>query len=136
MFLCTIEDGRGVLPDSRRERLGGTTVVAPLVVEAWTLVVAGMTRVVLFRITAPMPPYTVRGHACPICGGGCRGGSPRGSQLRSRASRVPRARQKYAEGVRCSCAYVAGVERGGDCSHQARCARGLAARSGEAGIIC
>jgi hypothetical protein len=23
MFLCTIEDGRGVLPDSRRERLGG-----------------------------------------------------------------------------------------------------------------
>jgi hypothetical protein len=116
MFLCTIEDGRGVLPDSRRERLGGTVVIAPVVAEAWTPVVAGMTGVVSFRTMAPMPSYTARGRAHPICGGGCCGGGPRGSQLRLRALRVPRARQKYAEGVGRSHAYVAGVEQGRDYS--------------------
>jgi hypothetical protein len=121
MFLCTTEDGWGVLPNSRRERLGGTVVVAPVVVEAWTPVVAGMTGVVLFRTTAPMPPYTVRGRARPIRGCGCRGGGPRGSQLRPRVLRVPRARQKYAEGVERSHAYVAGVRQGGDCSRWGRC---------------
>jgi hypothetical protein len=123
MFLCTTEDGRGVLPNSRRERLGGTVVVAPIVVEAWTPIVAGMTGVLSFRTTAPMPPYTVRGRARLIRGGGCRGGGPRSSQLRPRALRVSRARQKYAEGVRHSHAYVTGV------------GRGLAAGSSEAEIV-
>jgi hypothetical protein len=75
MFLYTIKDGRGVLPDSHRERLGGTVVVAPIVVEAWALVVVGMTGVISFCTTAPMPLYTVCGHARPIRGGGCRGGA-------------------------------------------------------------
>jgi hypothetical protein len=44
-----------VLLDSRRERLGDTVVVTPVVVEAWTSVMAGMTGVVSFRTTAPMP---------------------------------------------------------------------------------
>jgi hypothetical protein len=109
MLLCTIEDGRGVLPDSRRETLGGTVVVAPVVVETWTQVVAGMTGVVSFHTTAPMHPYTVRDRVRPIRGGGCRGGGPRGSQLHPRVLRVPRARRKYAEGVGHSHAYVAGV---------------------------
>jgi hypothetical protein len=82
MFLCTIENGRRVLPDSRRERLGSAECVAPVVVKAWMPVVAGMIEVVSFRTTALMPPYTVCGHACPIRGGGCRGGSPRGFQPR------------------------------------------------------
>jgi hypothetical protein len=81
-----------VLPDSRREMLGGTAVVAPVVVEAWTPIVDGMTGFVSFRTTAPMPPYIVCGRACPIHGGGCRGGCPHDSQLSPRASRVPRAR--------------------------------------------
>jgi hypothetical protein len=79
MFLYTIEDGRGVLLDLCRERLDDTMVVAPVVVETWTPVVVGMTRVVSFRTMDPMPPYTIRGRACPIRGGGCRGGGPRGS---------------------------------------------------------
>jgi hypothetical protein len=118
MFLGTIEDGRCVLPDSRRERLGGTVVVAPVTVEVWMPVVVGMTGVISFRTTAPIPPYTVRGRARPIRGGGCRGGGPRGSQLRPRALHVPRARRKYAEGVGRSHAYVTGVGQGGDCSRR------------------
>jgi hypothetical protein len=55
-----------VLLDSRRERLCGIVVVAPIAVEAWTPVVVGMTGVISFRTTAPMPLYTVRGRACPI----------------------------------------------------------------------
>jgi hypothetical protein len=35
-----------VLPDLRRERLGGTVVVPPVVVGVWTPVMAGMTGVV------------------------------------------------------------------------------------------
>jgi hypothetical protein len=81
-----------VLPDSRRERLGGTVVVAPVVVEAWAPVVARVTGVVSFRTTTPMPPYTMRGRARPIRGGGCCGGGPCGSQLLLRALRIPRVR--------------------------------------------
>jgi uncharacterized C2H2 Zn-finger protein len=124
-----------VLLDSCRDRLGGIVVVAPVVVEVWTPVVARMTRVVLLRTTAPMPPYIVRGRARPIRGGGCCGRGPRGSQLCPRALRVPRARQKYAEGVGRSHAYVTGVGRGRNYSRWARYARGLAARSGEAEIV-
>jgi hypothetical protein len=109
MLLCTIKDGQGVLPDSRRERLGGTVVVAPVIVETWTQVMARMTGVILFCTTAPMPPYTMRGRVRPIRGGGCRSGDPCGSQLHPRALRVPRVRRKYAEGVRHSHAYVTGV---------------------------
>jgi hypothetical protein len=135
MFLCAIEDGRGVLLDSRRERLGGTVVVVPVVVEAWMPVVARMTGVVSFRTTAPMAMYTVHGRARPIHGGGCRGGGPCGSQLRLRALHVPRMRRKYAERVGRSHAYVIGVGRGGDHSRRARCARGLAPAWGEAEIV-
>jgi hypothetical protein len=95
------QEWRVVLPDSRRGRLGGTVVVAPVIVEAWMLVMAGVTGVVSFCTTAPMPPYTVRGHACTIHG---------------------HARQKYAKGVGRSHDYVAGVGRGEDCSRQGRCA--------------
>jgi hypothetical protein len=110
-------------------------VVAPVVVEVWTPVVAGLTGVISFCTTAPMPPYTVRGRACPIHGGGRHGRGPRGSQLRLRALPVPRPRRKYAEGVGCFHAYVAGVRRGRDCSRWARCTRGLAAGLGEADIV-
>jgi hypothetical protein len=105
-----------VLPDSRRERLGGIVVVAPIAIEVWTLVMVGMTGVVSFRTMAPMPPYTMLGRARPIRGGGCCGGGPRGSRLRPRALRVPQARQKYAKGVGRSHAYVVGVGQGEDCS--------------------
>jgi hypothetical protein len=76
--------------------------------------VAEKTGVVSFRTTAPMPPYTARGRACPIRGGGRRGGGPRGSQLRLRALHVPRARRKYVEGVGRFHAYVAGVGHSGE----------------------
>jgi hypothetical protein len=78
MFLYTIKDGRGVLPDSRRERereIRRHSGCCSVVVEAWTLVMTGMTGVVSFCTKAPMPLYTVRGHARPIRGGGCRGGA-------------------------------------------------------------
>jgi hypothetical protein len=105
-----------VLLDLRRERLGDTVVVAPIVVETWTQVVARMTGVISFRTTDPMPPYTVRGRVHPIRGGGCCGGRPRDSQLHPRALRVPRAMRKFVEGVRRSHAYVTMVGQGGDCS--------------------
>jgi hypothetical protein len=41
----------------------------------------------------------MHGHVRPIGGSGCRGEGPRGSLSCQRAPRVPRARQKYAEGV-------------------------------------
>jgi hypothetical protein len=68
-----------VLPDLRRERLGGTVVVASIVREAWTPIMAEMTGVISFRTMTPMPLYTVRGRAHPIRGGGCHGGGPSGS---------------------------------------------------------
>jgi hypothetical protein len=73
-----------------------------------------MTGVMLDHSAAPMLPSTMYGRVCPISGNGCRGGGPRGSRPCQRALRVPRARRKYAKGVGCSHAYLAGVGRGGE----------------------
>jgi hypothetical protein len=84
--------------------LGGT-VVAPVAVEAWMPVVVGMTGVILFHTTAPMPHmlctivhvpftkvdvvvgahaahtllFTMHGRIRPIGGNVCRGEGPCGS---------------------------------------------------------
>jgi hypothetical protein len=58
---------------------------------------------------APVLPFIARGRVCPISGNGHRGGGPCGSPPCQRAPRIPRVRQKYAKGVGCSRAYVAGV---------------------------
>jgi hypothetical protein len=65
--------------------------------------------VTLDQSMVPVLLFTVHGHFCPIGRSGCRGWGPRGSLSCQRAPRVPRAKRKYAEGVRRSCAYVAGV---------------------------
>jgi hypothetical protein len=70
-----------------------------------------MTEVMLDQSAVPTLLFTVHGHVRPIGGNERRGEGPRGSPPCQRAPRVPRARQKYAERVGRSRAYVAGVGR-------------------------
>jgi hypothetical protein len=65
-----------------------------------------VTRVTLDQSVVPVLLFTMHGHVHPIGGSGCRGW---GSYQRTPC--VPRARRKYAEGVRRSRAYIAGVGR-------------------------
>jgi hypothetical protein len=58
-----------------------------------------MTGVMLGQGVVSVLLFTVHSHVCPIGGSGCNGWGPRGSLSCQRAPRVPRARQKYAEGV-------------------------------------
>jgi hypothetical protein len=69
----------------------------------------------LGQSAVPKILFVMHGNVCPIGRNRRRGKGPRGSSPCHGAPHVPWARQKYAKGVRRSCAHVARVERDGNC---------------------